>query len=125
MSSEIFILLENTNAESNDSAFLYSDKRPGAGYHKSLDNLHTAVYSVVDFLGGIKLQATLAVDPSDTDWFDINNTQVGGSENTLISGDSSIFGTQTLSVNFSGNFVWVRAAYNVQNGAITKISYTF
>lgn len=125
MSSEIFVLLENVNSESNDSTFLYTDKSPASGYHRSLDNLHTATYSVVDFLGAIKLQATLAIDPSENDWFDIYNTQLGGSDNTLISGDSSVFGTRTLNVNFNGNFVWIRAAYNVQNGSIAKISYTF
>jgi hypothetical protein len=116
MSTETIQLLSNITASVSDSAYSYSNKDVGAGYHKKLNNLHTAVYSVNSFVGTIKLQATLALDPSNNDWFDIVNSSFGG--------DSTITGgTTTHTVNFSGNFVWIRAAYNLQDGTITSVQY--
>jgi hypothetical protein len=118
MSNETQVLLSNITAESVDSTFAYSDKKPGAGYHKYADPLHTAVYVVDSFIGSIKLQGTLAIDPAETDWFDIENTSLG-------LGDDSTLWATPQSVNFVGNFVWIRAAYNLQNGTITQIQYNF
>jgi len=116
MSNETIQLLSNITAEANNAAYSYSNKDIGAGYHKKLNNLHTAVYTVDSFEGTIKLQATLALDPSDSDWFDITDSSFGG--------DSTITGgTTTYTVNFSGNFVWIRAAYNLQDGTIVSVQY--
>ena len=116
MTIETIQLLLNVSVESTDSAYTYSEKQIGAGYHRLYNNTHTAVYSIDSFAGSIKIQGTLALDPSDTDWFDIENTSFGG--------DSTITGgTATHAVTFSGNFVWIRAAYNLQNGTITSIQY--
>jgi len=118
MSTETIILLENFSTDSSGLGFSYSKKQPGAGYHRSESNLHTAFYKVDSFEGTIKMQATLALDPSDNDWFDIVDTEFGG--DSTISG-----GTTTYGINFTGNFVWIRAAYNVQSGSILSIQYNF
>lgn len=118
MTTEIFKLVENFALESIDSTYSYSGKLPGAGYHRNLNSLHTAIYSVDSFVGSIKLQATLAIDPADNDWFDIAGTEIG------MGSDSSLW-TDSKSVNFSGNFVWIRAAYNLQNGTILSIRYNY
>lgn len=125
MSIEIYTLAENITAESSDSAYLYTDKKPGAGYHQALTNLHTAIYKVDSFAGSVKLQATLAVDPAEADWFDISNTSFGGTDDTEVTGDSAQFTSSTVNRNFSGNFVWIRGAYNVQNGTIQQIAFSF
>ena len=111
-------LISSFSTESLDSSFAYTDKKPGAGYHRQLDCTHTAVYNVNSFVGSIKLQATLAIDPADADWFDVDNTLLG-------LGEDSSYWTTSHSVNFTGNFVWIRAAYNVQNGTIVSIQYNF
>lgn len=116
MSTESRILLENITNEAADSLFKYSDKAKGAGYHKRLDTTHTVVYSLDSFVGTFKMQGTLELYPSDTDWFDIDNTEIGG--------DSSVF-SSSGTYNFKGKFVWIRAAYNLQNGTITQIRYNF
>lgn len=118
MSNEIYKLAENISVESIDSAYSYTDKLPGAGYHRVLNPVHTAVYSVDSFVGIIKLQGTLSIDPVEADWFDIENTELG------LGSDSSLW-TKSKSVNFSGNFVWIRAAYNLQNGTIASILYNY
>jgi len=118
MSTENQVLLSNITAEAADSTYAYGSKQPGAGYHKRSDSMHTATYSVNSFVGTIKLQGTLALYPADSDWFDIDGTDIG------LGSDSSAW-TITNSINFTGNFVWLRAAYNVQNGTITSILYNY
>lgn len=115
MTVENRILLSNITAEATDSTFSFGDKKKGAGYHKNSDGLHTVVYQVDNFLGTIKIQATLELYPGPNDWFDVSGTELGG--------DSTIFSTSTKSFNFIGKFVWIRAAYNLQNGTITEIRY--
>lgn len=117
MSSKTQILLENISSEAADSGYSFGVKRPAAGYHRTRDNIHTVLYVVSDFVGSLKLQGTLKLDPSDNDWVDIDNTSIGG--------DSTAFTSSNISSNFTGNFVWVRAAYNIQNGTISKISFSF
>ena len=116
MSYENIILLENISTESNGNTFSYSDKKPGAGYHGRYDPLHTAVYSVDSFVGTIKLQATLELYPIDSDWFDISDSTFGGDSTTS---------TTVISKNFVGNFIWIRAAYSIQNGSISSIRYNY
>jgi hypothetical protein len=118
MSNDTIVLLSNAKTESSDSSFTYSEKRPCAGYHRQIDCVHTAVYNVSTFVGTIKLQATLELDPAESDWFDITDTNLGA-------GHDSAYWTTAHSVTFIGNFVWIRAAYNVQNGTIDSIQYNF
>ena len=118
MSTESITLLSNVSQEATpgDSSFVYSGKQKGAGYHKYNDGVHTAVYQVDSFIGTIKIQATLSLYPGDDDWFDVDGTEIG------LGSDSSAW-TTTNSVTFTGKFVWIRAAYNLQNGTITEIRY--
>jgi len=108
------VILENTSTESSDSAFSFSEKYEGAGYHNLANNTHTVQYMLDNFSGTVKMQATLAIDPGTDDWSDIAGTEIGG--------DSTTF-SDSQSVSFSGNYVWIRAAYNLQNGTITQIRY--
>lgn len=100
----------------NTIGTVISDKQKGAGYHNITNSLHTLVYSVTDFKGSIKLQGTLALDPADIDWVDIPETVIGG--------DSSVF-SALEPVNFTGNFVWIRAVYTLEDGTITEIRYNY
>lgn len=114
MTTENIILLTNTSVESLDSSFSHSDKKKGAGYHKNNNGVHTVVYQFDNFAGTVKIQGTLSLYPGTNDWFDIPGTEIGG--------DSSAF-SSVLSRSFTGKFVWIRAAYNVQNGSIVEIRY--
>ena len=118
MSNENKVLLSNVTEESVDSSYSYGDKRVGSGYNKINTPLHTVVYSVDNFIGSIKIQGTLEMYPGESDWVDIEGTEIGAGL------DSSAW-TSTHSVNFTGNFVWLRAAYNLQNGTIVQIRYNY
>jgi hypothetical protein len=115
MTVETITLLENITTEASDSTYSYGDKQKGAGYHKNNDGAHTAVYQFNNFIGTVKLQGTLESYPGDNDWFDISGTEIGG--------DSTQIFEDAYSRTFYGKFVWVRAAYNLQNGTITEIRY--
>lgn len=116
MSNENIVLLSNVSTESVDSSFAYSDKNKGAGYNKNGDGVHTVVYTVDSFVGTIKMQGTLELYPGENDWIDIAGTELGG--------DSSVFSV-SQSRTFIGKFLWIRAAYNLQNGIITQIRYNY
>lgn len=116
MSTESRVLISNINLEALDSTYSYGTKQKGAGYNRRSDGLHTVIYEVTDFKGSIKIQGTLEMFPGETDWVDIPGTEIGA-------GDDSTAWTNTNSRNFTGNFVWIRAAYNLQNGIIDAVRY--
>lgn len=117
MSIETTILAQNIIAESVDSSWAYSDKKKGAGYHKTGNTVHTYLYETIDFIGTIKLQATLELYPGDNDWVDVEGTLKEGQN------DSTVFQSGAATGTFSGNFIWIRAAYNLQNGTITSLRF--
>jgi hypothetical protein len=92
-----------------------SDKFKGNGYYGFSDGLHTVSYELLAFVGTIRFQASLSTDPADTDYFDVDCVITGNNTTPL----SGIFYH-----NFSGNFVWVRAAVrDFHAGAIRKVLY--
>ena len=44
---------------------------PAAGYYGSTSGLHTLAFTLRNFIGRISLQATLASNPCEDDWFNI------------------------------------------------------
>jgi hypothetical protein len=118
MPTENYVLLENISSESQD--FAYGDKSKAAGYFNNNSTLHTLIATLDLFVGEIKIQGTLELYPSETDWVDI----VFDSENPIEVSDSSAI-SSTLTRTFQGNFVWIRAAYRLENGTITQIRYNF
>ena len=81
-----------------------SDKLKGDGYYGRSDGLHSIQYNVNGFLGKIVTQATLAVEPGTTDWFDISTTL----HSNLGDSTGSDNATGSFIKNFTGNFVWIR-----------------
>ena len=94
---------------------LTTDKVKGDGYYKGGDGLHTVHYSITDFSGTVKLQASLATSPASADWFDIAGTTYTTSPDT----DTDFV------ANFTGNFVWLRAIATYTNGRINSIKVNY
>jgi len=112
---ETIVLLENISTENPSTVtFAYSDRQKGAGYHNLADNTHTAIYQFNNFKGTVKMQGTLEQFPGDADWADIVDTTVGGDSSSL---------NNDYTLSFSGNYVWIRTAYNLQDGVITSVRY--
>ena len=99
-SSEIFNFVVNsvnqsqlTHPGDSTTETRTSDKLKGDGYYGRDDGLHSLQYNVNGFIGKIVAQATLAVDPAETDWFTVTTTE------------HSNFGDSTGSDNATGGFV--------------------
>ena len=104
------------------STLFNSIPEKGDGYFGTADGLHTVTYTVSNnFQGSLAMQATLATTPADIDWFTVTNTTVTYAFPIVPAT------TTTNYVNFTGNFVWVRAQVNraidQPNGSVLFINY--
>ncbi len=105
--SEI-ILSENSHPVGDDLLTVTGEAFKGDGFYGRSDGLHTVQYTCTSFTGTITIQATLAVEPTEDDWFQV--AQYTG--NNLTS--SSV-------ANFTGNYVWVRAVLDYTAGTVNSI----
>lgn len=122
MSFETINLLENItvfstygrdyNAGSDSSTLFYSNKNRGAGYYKNGNGLHTILYHTEGFVGTITIQATLELYPDDNDWFNVSTETFA-----LDSSNSNRIAT------IIGKFVFIRAAYHIEDGEIVELRY--
>lgn len=111
-----------------------SFKDQAAGYYGTTNGLHVATISTTQtFVGTATIQATLAVDPVETDWFDVENSTF---EYTVDHPDyiaplqtgANPYKGQTLRndyISFNGQFTWLRAKVLIDSGAIIKLSYNY
>lgn len=95
-----------------------SDKAKGDGYFGNSDGFHTVMYAASNnFVGTITMQASLATDPTSTDWFNVIGT-------TSTYSSTNIRSTSTVdSYNFTGNFVWVRGRVAINAGSVFMVQY--
>jgi hypothetical protein len=111
------ITVQSQVSSGDSTSFTISDKVKADGYYGNADGLHTVAYIVSsDYVGIIKMQASLASDPGSTDWFDITGTEFSYD-------GSSVTGNKYI--NFTGNFVWIRSHVSVDAGSITKIQLNY
>ena len=92
------------------------EKYKGDGYYGRSDGFHTVQYTVAGFQGKIDMQATLAINPADADWFTITGTNLTSTD------DEGQYNTGTHLFNFTGNYVWVRAYIsNWTDGTVSSV----
>jgi len=102
------ILTESTYDGSTTT--ITGEKYKGDGYYGRSDGVHTVQWTLTDFIGTVNIQATLAINPTESDWFTV-------STNTYTVAESS-----SNIQSFTGNYVWVRATVNSwSDGTIEKI----
>tara|TARA_Y100001937_G_scaffold16405_1_gene22665 strand:- start:3397 stop:3792 length:396 start_codon:yes stop_codon:yes gene_type:complete len=123
------VTLLSTNTFSN-STTLKSEKVKGDAYFGTTDGLHTVMIDLAGFIGTIKIQGSLADDPAETDWFEVQlndgelNVDTTGKVSEIIV-ESITYALAETSIrvyNTTGNFVWLRA--NISDwtaGTITRI----
>ena len=111
---------DNSTTTTLDHSGFVTDKAKGDGYYSQPDGVHTVAYQVVnrgdsvdDFNGTIKMQGSLAITPTEDDWFDISGTTF-----------TSDLSTTIASYNFTGNFVWVRAKVETTNATSNRALVT-
>jgi hypothetical protein len=98
-----------------------SIKAKGDGYYGGSDGLHTVMYTYdSNFVGTVTMQATLATDPAETDWFNIADTTTELTENSVNYNNIDVT-VQSEYRNFTGNFVWVRGYVAIDSGQVQSI----
>ena len=85
------------------------EKFKGDGYYGRSDGFHSVQYTYTNLTGTISIQGTLAVDPVDSDWFDVH-VYTATTE------------TSSKIANFTGNYVWIRANLDYTNGDVNSIT---
>jgi hypothetical protein len=106
------ILSTQTHTGDSSVQTLTGDAYKGDGYYGRSDGFHTIQYTVTGFRGAIEIQATLAVDPSEDDWFQVSYATL------VVDGDD----TYSNVANFVGNYVWIRAKLsNWTDGTVNSI----
>ena len=95
----------------------------GDGYYGNSDGLHTVMYTYdSNFVGTVTMQASLATDPVEADWFDIAGTTTVMTENSVNYNDIDVTVVSDY-YNFTGNFVWVRGYVAIESGQVDSILY--
>ena len=105
--SEI-ILSANTHPGDSTSVAVTGSNFKGDGYYGRSDGLHTVQYDYVGVHGTLKIEATLAATPADSDWFQVDAVVLTGQTGTTIS-------------NFTGNYIWLRANVIYTDGTVNSI----
>jgi hypothetical protein len=115
-------------------ALIYiGDKVKGDGYYNGSGGFHTVQLQITDFVGRFEMQASLASEPTDSDWFSVelgSPTNQGVDTSGLIN-DTNItyvqyqFATTSVKTyNFTGNFIWVRPKISeFTEGTVNGIKY--
>ena len=105
------------------------EKYKGDGYYGRSDGLHTVQLDLNGFLGNVEMQGTLAINPTEDDWFsvrlgsgqtiDTTGKLVSATTTTLEYSDNK---TSSDTYNFTGNYVWVRILItNWTDGTVNSI----
>ena len=109
---ESLVLLGTTSGKVN----VTGEKQKGAGYTNFLGGSHTVACSLTNFTGRIYIEATLAAEPSEQDWFPVylqDNLPYVQFPKDLFNPTGLLGGdTGTQAYTFVGNYVWVRARVN-------------
>ena len=121
MSRETIVLLSNITDDSQPSTWQYGEKHIGAGYYKNGNGVHTMTFELNNFKGSIKVQATLDLNPGVNDWFDV----VFDSSDTVLTAIDSTPITSNAACTFTGKFVFIRVAYQLEQGTITEVRYNY
>ena len=103
----------NYDGSSEDFA---GDRQQAANYYGGFGGLQTVAFFLNQFQGRIRIQATLASDPTvDQDWFQISDFD-----------STTTATTNNFSRNITGNFTWIRAhVYDFQAGTISKVMLSY
>ena len=93
------ILSANTHPGDSTVQTITGEKYKGDGYYGRSDGFHTVQYSINSFKGTVNVQATLAIDPVEADWFTVYTQAYLDDQGDTVSNIT----------NFTGNYVWIRS----------------
>jgi len=116
------ILLPETTYHNPGNGAPYTvtgNSQPAAAYYLGNKDLQTVNIQLNQVTGNIVIQASLATNPSDTDWFDVYklvaNANAPANTATHIASNAATY------TNIQGNFVYMRA--QVQDFAYGTVQF--
>jgi hypothetical protein len=127
--SETILSAQSHPGDSTPEA-VTGEKFKGDGYYGRSDGFHTVQYTLTGFIGRISIQGTLAVDPTEADWFTVElgtgamsiDTTGLLTEQNITYVEYSQSTTNTKVYNFTGNYVWIRVKItNWTDGTVNSI----
>ena len=88
-----------------------TDKVEGDSYYGYTDGIQTFAVSYTDFKGRVRIQGTLSLEPTDSDWFDIQiqgglPASQGGYKQFPVTGTDGFTGIEAYTIQ--GNFTYLR-----------------
>ena len=124
------ILSAQTHPGDSTNETVTGEKFKGDGYYGRSDGFHTVQIDLDGFIGQIRIQGTLTVDPGNDDWFTVElgtgsmtiDTTGLLTEQNITYVEYTESTTNNKSYNFTGNYVWVRAyVSNWTDGTVNSI----
>lgn len=100
------------------------NSQPAAAYYLGNQDLQTVTYSFTQCVGNLVIEATLASQPTQSDWFKV--FEVEANTNAPANSAPQITSNATAYTNIEGNFVYIRAKLeDFSNGGVNfvKVSY--
>ena len=124
-------MMESTGTTMNK----YSTEVKGDAYYGYSDGYHTVQVIYNQFVGRLRIQASLSLTPTDSDWFDLVPSSTKGTEfNSLgfVQFNSNDPANRSEAYTFQGNFTFVRvymdrehvgdgSTYDASYGQISKV----
>lgn len=89
----------------------FSETVKGDSYYGYTDGLHTIQTIYNEYIGRLRIQATLSLEPADSDWFDIIPETTTGrrfNEAGYIQFNADAPRTGSEAYTFQGNFTYIR-----------------
>lgn len=88
-----------------------TDKVEGDGYYGYSDGIHTFAVSYNAFKGRLYVQGSLSLEPTETDWFNLQvpggrTPEQGGYKNFPVTGTEGFTGVEAYTIE--GNFTYLR-----------------
>lgn len=100
-------ILGSTGVEMNK----YGTSVKGDSYYGYSDGYHTVQVLYDQFVGRLRIQATLSLEPSDSDWFDLVPSTTAGTEFNsagYVQFNSNNPADKSEAYTFQGNFTYIR-----------------
>ncbi len=93
-----------------------SDKIRGDNYYGYTDGFHTLQVTYSSYVGRLRIQASLVLEPTDSDWFDLVIDSTSGlysgsspwNANGYVQFNADAPGDKSEAYSFYGNFAWIR-----------------
>lgn len=102
-----------TNPGNGAPYTVYGNTQPAAAYYLGNQDLQTVTMGLNNVTGNIVIEATLASNPSNTDWFKVYEFEA-------VTSNTSTY------TNIDGNFVFMRARVDdFSNGIINYIKMSY